>query len=45
MQQTASYLMDRCGVPGPAGRIIDEINALVADFYRNTCLLYTSRCV
>lgn len=36
MQQTASYLMDRCGVPGPAGRIIDEINALVADFYRNT---------
>ena len=28
MQQTASY--------GPAERIIDEINALVADFYRNT---------
>ena len=36
MQQTASYLMDRCGVPGPAERIIDDINALVADFYRNT---------
>ena len=35
MQQTASYLMDRCGVPGPAERIIDDINALVADFYRN----------
>ncbi|MGI5885026.1 MAG: HAD family hydrolase [Candidatus Spyradocola sp.] len=34
MQQTARYFMERCGVPGPPERIIDGINARVADFYR-----------
>ena len=34
MRKTAEYLMRVCGVPGPAERIIADIDARASDFYR-----------